>query len=199
MPLLQFAGSPLKCTGNRPQTALLLGGRRRASCLIRPSWHSGKKESCRTKTFETGLEQRLKTETMAALLWPLDSPAFSAGRYALVDIGAGTTNVSIFRIVKTRMGDRWVNERVDCHSSVSDPIGMDAIDRQLADASGLDVNRCFSIRGREQALLNDQRYLGCCKQTLDGIQRNPFSLLSSLDVRCAYAQGENRDLTMVKP
>jgi hypothetical protein len=127
----------------------------------------------------------IRTETMAALLWPLDSPAFSGGRYALVDIGAGTTNVSIFRIVVSRIGDRWVKDKIDCHSSISHAIGMDSVDRQLAKLRGLDADRWSSLRGREQDMLSDPRLLQGCEGTL-------------ADIHSCYSEAWTRALPTLK-
>ena len=41
----------------------------------------------------------IRTEAEAALLWPFHSPAVPEGPYAKIDIGAGTTNASISRVV----------------------------------------------------------------------------------------------------
>src|SRR5262245_24969899 len=52
----------------------------------------------------------VRTEAEAALWWPFQSPQVSDGPYAQIDIGAGTTNYSIFRIVAQSRNGHWIKE-----------------------------------------------------------------------------------------
>lgn len=53
----------------------------------------------------------VRSEAEAALWWPFQSPSVSEGPYAQIDIGAGTTNLAIFRIVARAYNDHRLGQR----------------------------------------------------------------------------------------
>jgi hypothetical protein len=95
----------------------------------------------------------VRPEAIAAMWWPFQSPAVSAGPYAKVDIGAGTTNASIFRIVESPVGGKWLKTKLAFFGACSVPMGMDAIDQALARWQGLDHEKCLTLRGQEKTIL----------------------------------------------
>lgn len=97
----------------------------------------------------------IRTEAEAAIWWPFMSPAVAPDPYAQIDIGAGTTNISIFRIVPQHTSAGWVKSSVSFFGATSPPVGMDAIDRALAEWKG--GNDVFEWRGREDQLLYGKR------------------------------------------
>jgi hypothetical protein len=91
----------------------------------------------------------VRSEGEAAMWWPFQSPAISAGPYAKVDIGAGTTHASLYRI----FGDPRTPKRgMAFFGAVTVAIGMDAIDRAIAESEGLGGD-CLALRGLEQSIL----------------------------------------------
>src|SRR5262249_23054875 len=90
-------------------------------------------------------------EAEAALWWPFQSPAVSDGPYAQIDIGAGTTNLSIFRIVPKYGDSGWIKESLSFFGATSPPVGMDAVDSALA--NWREIEDHFALRGREGQLL----------------------------------------------
>lgn len=95
----------------------------------------------------------IRSEAEAALWWPFRSPSIGDGPYAQVDIGAGTTNLSIFRLVSKSVAGQWIRERISFFGAESIPAGMDAMDRALADWRGAEETNCLSLRGVEKSLL----------------------------------------------
>jgi hypothetical protein len=101
----------------------------------------------------TNLKEWIRSETEAAMWWAFSSPTIADGPFAQVDIGAGTTNVSMFRIY-SEGGVR--KHGLAFFASCSEPAGMDAIDDQIA--SRIEGNiKSFSLRGREEQLIGSQR------------------------------------------
>jgi len=81
--------------------------------------------------------------------WPFQSPAIRPGPYAKVDIGAGTTHASLYRI----FGDIQTPKRgLAFFGAVTVAVGMDAIDQAIAESQGLDGD-CLALRGLEQSIL----------------------------------------------
>ena len=102
----------------------------------------------------------LRSEAEGALWWAFQSPNVAEGPFLKVDVGAGTTNVSLFRIVSEHLDGRWVNSRICFFSAVSGTEGMDAIDAALAAAAGSDP---VALRGHEDemALENGDAAVAC--------------------------------------
>ena len=91
----------------------------------------------------------LRSEGEAAMWWPFQSPAIPAGPYAKVDIGAGTTHASLFRIFGN---SRTPKTGLAFFGASTVPFGMDAIDSAIAESQG-EEGDCLSLRGREWAIL----------------------------------------------
>jgi len=91
----------------------------------------------------------IRSEAEAAMWWPFQSPAISEGRYAKVDIGAGTTHASLFQIYSNSAG---LKSGMAFSGAVSIPVGMDAVDRAIADYKGLGSD-FFSMRGLEEEII----------------------------------------------
>lgn len=91
----------------------------------------------------------LRSEAEAAMWWPFQSPAISDGPYAKVDIGAGTTHASLFRI--SRHFPK-IPPSLAFFGAVSEPVGMDAVDRVIAESQNLGGD-CLALRGLEESIL----------------------------------------------
>jgi hypothetical protein len=74
----------------------------------------------------------LRSEAEASMLWAFRSPGVPAGPYLKVDVGAGTTNASMFRILDDHIGGEWVKTGFAFFGTYSGPHGMDAVDNTLA-------------------------------------------------------------------
>jgi hypothetical protein len=91
----------------------------------------------------------VRPEGEAAMWWPFQSPAVAVGPYAKLDIGAGTSHSSLFRI----FGDGRASQKgIAFLGAVTVPVGMDAVDRAIADWQGLGGD-CLALRGQEQSVL----------------------------------------------
>ena len=93
----------------------------------------------------------VRSEAEAALFWAYQSPDTPEGRYASVDIGAGTASASWFHISAERMGDALVKSRLSFFSASCAPPGCDAIDSQIAKQRGLES--FADARGKENRYL----------------------------------------------
>ena len=94
----------------------------------------------------------VRSEAEAALFWAHRSPDIAHGRYACIDVGAGTTSASWFDIGTKRLDGVLVNDRLSFYSAACAPPACDAVDLVLA-THLRDVNGLPSIRGRENELL----------------------------------------------
>ncbi len=93
----------------------------------------------------------VRAESEAGLLWFFNSPAVRAGLYGCVDIGAGTTDVSFFRIweeFQTELG-HFHPTGISFLGDASRPAGMDMVGRILRPLHGGSVH---DGRGRETEL-----------------------------------------------
>jgi hypothetical protein len=91
----------------------------------------------------------IRSEDEAAMWWLLRSPGVRAGPYAKVDIGAGTTHANLFRIFGLAQTARRSLVR---YGAAAVPVGMDAVDRAIAECQGLKRD-CFTLRRSEQSIL----------------------------------------------
>jgi len=91
----------------------------------------------------------VRSEAEAAMWWPFQSPAIPPGSYAKVDIGAGTTHASLFRIYSDPGG---LKAGLAFLGAVSVPVGMDAVDRAIADYQELGPH-FLALRGQEETTL----------------------------------------------
>jgi hypothetical protein len=79
----------------------------------------------------------------------LHSPAVGIGPFAKVDIGAGITHANLFRIFgKLRTPKRSLAP----FGAAAAPIGLDAVDRAIAECERKNSN-CSALRGSEQSIL----------------------------------------------
>lgn len=101
-----------------------------------------------TPTPEFEVREWIRSEAEAAMWWPFQSPAVAAGPYAKVDIGAGTTHASLFRIVQKN----GIKTGLAFFGAVSVPVGMDAVDNAIAESQQLGGD-CLSLRGLEESIL----------------------------------------------
>lgn len=102
---------------------------------------------------ETPVEQIrdwLRSEGEAAMWWPFQSPAVGPGPYAKLDIGAGTTHASLYRIFG-EVGTPKTGIAFFGASTV--PTGMDAVDQIIAQSIGHNDD-CLLLRGKEQSILS---------------------------------------------
>jgi hypothetical protein len=92
----------------------------------------------------------LRSEGEAAMWWPFQSPAVGPGPYAKLDIGAGTTHASLYRIY----GNFKIPKTgIAFFGASTVPVGMDAVDKAIAQ-SIRHTGDCLSLRGREQSILS---------------------------------------------
>jgi hypothetical protein len=75
----------------------------------------------------------VRSEVESALIWPFRSPTVAAGLYAAIDVGAGTTDASFFRITPELGSGREGKRGLAIFGAASAPPGMDEVDAVLAD------------------------------------------------------------------
>lgn len=91
----------------------------------------------------------LRSEGEAAMWWPFQSPAVGPGPYAKIDIGAGTTHASLYRI----HGDNLTPKTgIAFFGASTISVGMDGIDNAISICIG-EKGDCRLLRGREQEIL----------------------------------------------
>lgn len=98
-------------------------------------------------------ESLVKSEAQAAIWFTYQSPKAPQGPYVKVDVGAGTTNVSVFRLhgdVAARTKDQ-----LNVFGTGSSATGMDNVDAAIA--SALNDQRLAAYRGLENRWLADPR------------------------------------------
>ena len=115
----------------------------------------------------------VRSEAEAALFWAHRSPDVGDGRFACVDVGAGTTGASWFHVGATREGGVLVPDRLSFYGAACAPPACDAIDQVLAKhLEG--ANSLRDIRGREDQLikaLSSKGGLQALDDVLAGISR----------------------------
>jgi len=117
----------------------------------------------------TSPREWIRSEAEAGLLWIFQSPLVKAGLYGCVDVGAGTTDVSFFRIRSRLEGGASVKDALGFYSARSSPPAMDALGHCLAsiDGHGLSLS---TLRGQENAVITqlglstDPRVRRVCEQ-----------------------------------
>lgn len=100
-------------------------------------------------TSDSEVRDWIRSEGEAAMWWPFQSPAIPSGPYAKVDIGAGTTHASLYRIFGTAQTPKT---GLAFFGAVTVSIGMDAVDSAIAESEGLKGD-CLALRGRERSIL----------------------------------------------
>ena len=95
----------------------------------------------------------IRSEADAALFWATRSIEVEEGRYACVDIGAGTTSASWFHIVAESDRGQLYNDRISFYGAACAPPACDAIDMSLraTDSSSASID---DLRGRESDLID---------------------------------------------
>ena len=151
-------------SGLLPEPALTLAN---AQSLLRAAYSSAPS----IQVPADRLRDWIRSEAEAAMWWAFQSPAVPAGTFAKVDIGAGTTNASVFRIGEDYSNNRWVKSRLVFYGADSLPMGMDALDETLSHWKASDPKQCLQYRGLEDDLLSTQPAVQFCRATLDGIVR----------------------------
>ena len=113
----------------------------------------------------------VRSEAEAALFWAHSSPEISEGRYACVDVGAGTTSASWFHISATLIGTELVKDRLSFYGAACAPPGCDAVDAVLAKHFGLPSRA--EVRGQEGEMLQrlSDSGRGAITEVLDEIAR----------------------------
>jgi hypothetical protein len=106
------------------------------------------------------VERMLQAETKAALLWTIRSPAVPSGPFAEIDLGAGTTQASFFRLTGVRAAAK---DGIFVFGSVSVDVGMDAVGALLAKPG----QGSHTVRGSEAALLGKVEQLKRVRPVLD--------------------------------
>ena len=96
----------------------------------------------------------VRSEAEAALFWAHRSPDIGAGRFACVDVGAGTTSASWFHISATRTSDVLVSGRLSFYGAACAPPACDAVDQVLAKHMDGATN-LGDIRAREIQLIEN--------------------------------------------
>ena len=91
----------------------------------------------------------IRSEDEAAVWWLLRSPSVRAGPYATVDLGAGSSQANLFRIFGV---EQTVRRSMVRYGAAAVPVGMDAVDRAIAECQGLNGD-CLALRGFEQSIL----------------------------------------------
>lgn len=105
----------------------------------------------------------VRTEAEAALWWAFRSPQVAAGPYCKVDVGAGTTSSSVFRIVGGK-------ETMAFFGAASVPTGMDAVDEALCTWKEMDPGQIRTLRGQEEQMLTTSGALLTCQSVFDGMR-----------------------------
>ena len=156
-------GVPMAFFNDKPLKSLFLSIARKAWHLFREAGPIGStlaiakakealgqaSEVTLAEISEEQVRDWIRSEGEAAMWWPFQSPAVAAGPYAKIDIGAGTSHASLFRI----FGDgRTPKTGIAFLGAATVPVGMDAVDRRLAECLGL-TGDCLALRGQEQSIL----------------------------------------------
>jgi len=122
----------------------------------------------------TQVRDWLRSEAEASMLWAFRSPGVPSGPYLKVDVGAGTTNASMFRIVDTFSEGQWVKSGFAFFGTFSGPYGMDAVDHALATHLSMNVDDSLDLRAQEDRLLHDAGALDSTRQTFRQIRNSPI-------------------------
>jgi hypothetical protein len=131
------------------------------------NWLDEAQKAVRSKDAVSPAQVRdwIRSEAEAAMLWAFRSPGVPSGPYLKVDVGAGTTNASMFRIIESFTDGRWVKSGFAFFGTYSGPHGMDAIDHALATHLSIDINNCLELRSHEDRLLHDAAALSAVQQS----------------------------------
>lgn len=123
---------------------------------------------------EKSIRYWVRSEAEAAVWSTYLSPSVPAGPYAKIDIGAGITHASVFRILESHLGGQWVKNGLAFYGAYSAPVGMDALDVSLAawmKQTARVPMEPMELRGREGQLLKDQTAVAACQDAIEKISR----------------------------
>lgn len=114
----------------------------------------------------------IRAEDEAGIWWLMRSPSVRAGPYAKVDIGAGATHANFFRIFGPVQTAKRSLVR---YGAAADPVGMDALDRAIAEWQGSNRD-CLTLRGLEQSILQENAKgkdatIPVCEQIYDSCRK----------------------------
>jgi len=127
----------------------------------------------------------VRSEAEAALLWAYRSPKVGPGLYACVDIGAGSTDSTFFKIVNSYEGKPgngvWLKDRMAFFGAVSEHIGMDDIGHAICRHTSSTIT---SVRGKEEHMVKNlpNEVLNPCNKICETYQK-AFSRGYELDKR----------------
>lgn len=125
-------------------------------------------------------EEWVRSEAAAAMHWSVQSPKVEAGRYATVDIGAGTTSSSVFNIVAEFDSEAnvWSKRAISFLGASCSTPGMDRIDQVLA--AMLEMADSTAMRGREAEYSDEIGFGERFQEVLEALNANR---------RAAFKQG----------
>ncbi len=112
-----------------------------------------------------GPTEDVHPESQAGLWWAVRSSTISEGRFAEVDVGAGTTNASVFSLYDSEGGRK---DRLHVFGAAAAHQGMDDVDRALAIWKG-STNEWSRMRGQEGDLLKSDEAVRACLEPMAGI------------------------------
>jgi hypothetical protein len=101
-------------------------------------------------------------ESQAGLWWAVRSSTISEGRFAEVDVGAGTTNASVFSLYDSEDGRK---DRLHVFGAAAAHQGMDDVDQSLARWKGM-PDEWSRMRGQEGILLESEEAAKACRQPM---------------------------------
>src|SRR5262249_42414239 len=101
----------------------------------------------------------------AAVWFTYQSPKVGQGPYAKVDVGAGTTNVSIFRLYGELPAR--TKELLKVFATYSSVSGMDTLDSSIARSRG--TPDALAFRGRENVELDNAVIANGCSHAIEQI------------------------------
>jgi hypothetical protein len=104
------------------------------------------------------IREWIRSEADAAMCLAVKSPSVPDGAFAEVDIGAGTTNASIFLITAQYRQNKLLKDRLLFFSACSVPSGMDAIDDAIARKRGIPKDQCLDLRGNERQIISQDTH-----------------------------------------
>lgn len=111
----------------------------------------------------------VRSEAEAAMLWAFRSPRVQYGRYFEMDIGAGTTNSSVFNISAEYVGDRWVKSGIVFYGASSSPKGMDMVCEQIANNLN-PIRPLIEIRESENSHLGDDALFEAIRPSIEELR-----------------------------
>jgi hypothetical protein len=131
-------------------------------------------------TEERKLRDWIRSEAEAAILLSYQSPDVLGGQFACVDVGAGTTNASMFRITTSVKSGREIQDKVAFFSALSRPQGMDYLHEKCRRAAGDEVP--YDER-KSPSSSSNSNVLRAARDAADDIRSNLYGAAMSLACR----------------